>query len=501
MKRTKRAHKVLGPIIVMGIITFALMILSVILSLIGVESEEAIINGTNLEMSLVSIRSVLSLDGIKYLLSSCITNFRLMEALPLIIVSLISISIAEKSGLIKHMVQPLRKIATPVIIFLTLVLCMVLTFFGDYSFIIMLPLIGIVYKYIGKNPMLGIITSFIGITCSYGTGIIYNYNTYALGAMTELAATIEVDPTFTYDVLSCMYIMIVSTILLAFLGTAIINKYLAPKFRRIQVEEDELVISNKALWVTNGALMLILIAIVVMILPGGILLDNTKTTYIAKLMSDTAPFKGAFLFIVLLTIMICGAIYGKISGNIKHRLDYNVGLYKSFENCGYVFVLMFFASIMLGVLEYTNIGVVFGNILINWVSSLEFSGGLLIIVFFIFTILISILVPNTFTKWNMASPLIVPLFMRANIAPEFTQFIFSIADGIGKSISPFFIYFIVMLGFLQKYNDGDKKEITIVGTIKLILPTVLMLALVWLVIIVSWNIIGIPLGINTYATI
>ncbi len=500
MKRTKHAHKVLGPIIVMGIITFALMILSVILSLIGIESEEAIINGTNLEMSLVSIRSVLSLDGIKYILSSCITNFRLMEALPLIIVSLISISIAEKSGLIKHLVQPLRKIATPVIIFFTLVICMVLTFFGDYSFIIMLPLIGIVYKYIGKNPMLGIITSFIGITCSYGTGIIYNYNTYALGSMTELAAAIEVDPTFTYDVLSCMYIMIVSTILVAFLGTTIINKYLAPKFKRIQIEEDELAISNKALWFTNGALMVILIAIVLMILPGGILLDNTKTTYIAKLMSDTAPFKGAFLFIILLTVMICSAIYGKISGNIKHRLDYNVGLYKSFENCGYVFVLMFFASIMLGILEYTNIGIVFGNILINWVSTLEFSGGLLIIVFFIFTVLISILVPNTFTKWNMSSPLIVPLFMRANIAPEFTQFIFSVADGIGKSISPFFIYFIVMLGFLQKYNDGDKKEITIFGTIKVLLPTILLLALVWLVVIVSWNIIGIPLGINTYAT-
>ena len=218
-------------------------------------------------------------------------------------------------------------------------------------------------------------------------------------------------------------------------------------------------------------------------------------------MSDTSPFKDAFIFIVLLTMMICSGIYGFISGNIKNRLDYNVGLYKSFENCGYIFVLMFFASIMYGVLEYTNIGTVISAILINAVSSLEFSGNLLIIVFFIFTIIISVLVPNTYTKWNMTAPLIVPLFMRANIAPEFTQFIFSIADGVGKTLSPFFIYFIIMLGFLQKYNDGDKKEITIVGTIKLILPAVLMLALVWLVIIVSWNIIGIPLGINTYATI
>ena len=162
---------------------------------------------------------------------------------------------------------------------------------------------------------------------------------------------------------------------------------------------------------------------------------------------------------------------------------------------------MFFASIMYGVLEYTNIGIVLSAILINFISSLEFSGTLLIVFFFILVIVMSFFIPNTHTKWNMASPLIVPLFMRANIAPEFTQFIFSIADGVGKTLSPFFIYFIIMLGFLQKYNDGDKKDITILGTIKLILPTVLLLALVWLVVIVSWNIIGIPLGINTYATL
>ncbi|MBR1376976.1 MAG: AbgT family transporter [Bacilli bacterium] len=499
-RKTKRAPKILGPIIVMGIITLILMLLSFILSLVGFESEEAVINASNLEMSLITVNNIFSVEGIKYLLSSGVTNFRLIEPLALIIISLITTSIAERSGLIKHLVEPLKKLATPVIIFFTLVLCIIFTFFGDYSFVILLPLIGVVYKYLGRNPMLGIMTTFIGITCSYGTGIIYNYNTYLLGTVTELSATIEVDPTFSYDVLSCMYIMIVSTFVVAFLGTAIINKYLAPKFRRIQTEEDEIVISNKALWFTNLAILLILISIVIMILPGGILLDNSKTTYVAKLMSETSPFKDAFIIIMLASTMICSAIYGFVSGNIKHRLDYNIGLYKSFENCGYVFVLMFFASIMFGVLEWTNIGNVIAAILINAVSSLEFSGSLLIIVFFIFTILISILIPNTYTKWNMSAPLVVPLFMRANITPEFTQFIFSIADGIGKSISPFFIYFIIMLGFLQKYNDGDKKEITIFGTIKLILPTVLLLALVWLVLIVSWNIIGIPLGINTYAT-
>ena len=500
-KKTKRTAKVIGPIFVMGIIVVCLALASLILSWIGFEGEEAVINYSNLEMSLVSVNNIISLDGIKYILSSTLTNFRLIEPLALIIISLIAASIAEKSGLIKHLSQPLKNIKTPVITLFTLAICSVMTFFGDYAFIFILPLIGIVYKYIGRNPMLGIVTAFIGIICSYGTGIIYNYNTFFLGTITQLSASIEVDPNFTYDVLSCMYIMIVSTLIVVVLGTAIINKYLVPRFKKIQIEDDGLVISNKALWITNIASLFILASIVFMILPGGILLDNSKTTYIAKLLSDTAPFKDALIFIVLIGVMICGGIYGFISGNIKNRLDYNVGLYKSFENCGYIFVLMFFASVMYGVLSYTNIGTVIAAKLIGITSSLKFSGNLLIAVLFIFVIFMSILIPNTFTKWNMTAPLIVPLFMRANISPEFTQFIYSIADGIGKSISPFFIYFVIMLGLLQKYNDGDKKEITIFGTIKLILPSILLLALVWLVVIISWNIIGIPLGINTYATI
>ena len=102
-KRTKRAPKVLGPIIVMGIIVIGLMILSLILSLIGVESEEAVINFGHLEMSLVSIKNAFSIEGIKYILSNSVTNFRLLEPLALIIISLIATSIAERSGLIKHL--------------------------------------------------------------------------------------------------------------------------------------------------------------------------------------------------------------------------------------------------------------------------------------------------------------------------------------------------------------------------------------------------------------
>lgn len=499
-KKDHKESKVLGPIFVMGIITIVIMLLSLLLSLFGIEGQIADTTRNTLEMKMVQINNIFSLNGIKYIFSNSLSNFSLITPIAMLVISLITTSIAEVSGLIKHLSTPLKKLTTPVIIFLTLLISSLSTFLGEYSFALLLPLIGIIYKYTGRNPMLGILTTFIGITCSYGTGIIYNYDTYFLGTITQLSATIEVDPTFTYDVLSCCYIMIVSTFIFVFLGTGIITKYLVPRFKKVQIEEDELKISNKGLWLTNIIVLIMLVATLLMILPGGILLDNNQNSYIAKLMSPTSPFKEGITIILLITIMISSAVYGKVSGNIKNRIEYNVGLYKSFENIGYVFVLMFFSSIMIGILEYTNVGIVLTSFLIKLVSSTNLSGVILITLFFIVNIIISIFIPSAPTKWQITAPLIVPLFMRSNITPEFTQFIFSISDGIGKSISPFFIFFVIMLGFLQKYNDKNDKEITIFGTIEWTLPVVLLLALIWLVLIICWNIIGLPLGIDTYAT-
>lgn len=499
-KKVRKESKVLGPIFVMGIITIIVMLISFVLSLFGIEGQVVDTTKNTLEMKMVGINNIFSAEGIKFLFSSNIANFNLLTPIAVLVISLISTSIAETSGLIKHISLPLKKLSTPVLIFITLLVSSILTFLGEYSFAILLPVIGIIFKYTGRNPMLGIITAFIGITCSYGTGMIYNYDTYFLGTITELSATMEVDPSFTYDVLSCCYIMIVSTFIIVFLGTGIINKYLAPKFKKVVQEEDELKLSNKALWITNAIVGVVLLLTIIMILPGGILLDNEQTKYIAKLMSPTAPFREGIMIIILLTIMITSAVYGKISGNIQNRIEYNVGLYKTFQNVGYVFVLMFFASIMISILNWTNVGVIISSFIIRLVSQTNVSGTILIALFFISNILISIFIPSSTTKWNMMAPLIVPLFMRSNITPEFTQFIFSISDGIGKAISPFFIFFVVMLGFLQKYNDNNDKEITIFGTIQLMLPSILLLAIIWLVLIICWNIIGLPLGIDTFAT-
>ena len=91
--------------------------------------------------------------------------------------------------------------------------------------------------------------------------------------------------------------------------------------------------------------------------------------------------------------------------------------------------------------------------------------------------------------------------MRSNITPDFTQFIFQIADSVGKCLTPVFAYFIIMIGFMEKYIDENEKSVTIVGTMRMTLPIVLIIGLLWIAIIALWYISGMPIGINGYSTL
>jgi aminobenzoyl-glutamate transport protein len=193
-------------------------------------------------------------------------------------------------------------------------------------------------------------------------------------------------------------------------------------------------------------------------------------------------------------------VYGYLNG-IKSSDVYTKGISKTFDGLGYLFILMFFAAQLQGLIEWTNVGTVLGSRMIDFMSNLQLSGSFLIIIFFVIIVIMSILIPSTSAKWVLASPVVVPLFMRSNITPDFTQYIFQIADSVGKGLTPVFAYFIVMIGFMQKYVSDEEKSINVVDTLKMTLPITLIIGLVWIAILVLWFISGLPIGINGFSTL
>ena len=73
------------------------------------------------------------------------------------------------------------------------------------------------------------------------------------------------------------------------------------------------------------------------------------------------------------------------------------------------------------------------------------------------------------------------------------------ADSVGKLFSPIYVYLLVAIGFMYKYDKDSNRSI--INTMKKIMPSILILSLTWLVIIVGWYLLGIPIGINTNITL
>ena len=123
----------------------------------------------------------------------------------------------------------------------------------------------------------------------------------------------------------------------------------------------------------------------------------------------------------------------------------------------------------------------------------------LILTFIIVVIILTLIVPSLIDKWVLMSPIIVPLFMRANITPEFCQYLYVISNTAGRAITPFFIYFMIMIGFINKYDEEN--VVTVGSVIKTIIPTILCTVGIMILFVLMWYISGLPVGIGGYPTL
>lgn len=498
MKQNRRKVS-LGPITIMLLISAILAVASLILSKIGFQSYMT--DPDTFETVVIAVRNIFSREGIQFIFGESITNFRALEPLAVLVVSLISVTILEESGLFHSLTMGFQGTKPWLVTFITLFISIVASAIGDYSYAILFPLAAILYKYLNRDPKLGIMTVFIGVTMGYGAGILYSYQDVVLGNMAEVAS-LDVLNTYSFGSWSMIFMEIAATFVLSILGTYLIEKKLSKKIRRI--EEKERIYSPKALKITLAIFAVVMLIVFYAIIPGlpfsGWLLDANQPTYMEKLFSEYSPFRQGILVILLSITLICGYVYGKISRNIKSSKEYNQAISLTFQNTGFIFAGLFFFSIMFNILEWTNIGDVLSLKLINLLSGNQMNGVFLICLVFLVSILITIINPTTTHNWLLASPIVVPLMIRANISPSFSLMVFKAADSIGKCFTPFYVFFIVMIGFLYKYDTQDE-DIQFFGTMKKIMPVVLWLTLAWFVIIIGWNLLGIQIGIGASSTL
>lgn len=513
MKINKIKTKVaMHPIMTIIFLIGVTIILSGILSALGLQATSKRISATSLEYNtyIAEVASLFSLSGLKYIFTSTINNFVSFAPLCNLIIVLIGIGVMKKSGFLDKVFTLLTKSTKKNIVTFVLVLISTMVgIIGDISFVIMLPLAAILFEVGKRNPTIGLIASFAGLTCGYGLNVIFTSVDSSLLSLTTLAANV-VDSNYAIKTLSFVFIMLVAIILLAILITQITEKYLVYKLDKYEIPEttieDDLIDKKekKGLAFAFLAFMVYFLIFLYNIIPGlpfsGKLLDQSQVFYIDKLFSYNSFFSKGFIFVITLGMVIMGLFYGIGARTIKNQKELCEALGHSLDGIGQTIVLIFFVSVLINVVKYTNIGTVIVTLLSNLINLTSFTGIPLIILLFIICAIAPILLPSSLLRWQIISGVAIPAFMEAGISPEFAQVIFRFGESVTIGLTPLFAYFIIYLALLEKYNQKEQ-PISLLKAIKLQLPYACLTFILLLTILIAWYIVGLPIGIGAYPTL
>ena len=229
----------------------------------------------------------------------------------------------------------------------------------------------------------------------------------------------------------------------------------------------------------------------------GLLLDYAEKTFYGRVFSGNSYVIQGLSFMISMTLIICGWIYGRIAKTLKTKNDFSTYLYDSLNNIGSILVLFFFAAELIALFRKTNLGTLFTIKIIEIMNNLNFTGFPLILLFFILVALVNLFQTSAVLKWSVLSPSIIPMFMKANISPEFAQLIFRAGDSVTNIVSPFFPYFVVLIGMLQIYNKQEE-AIGVRYTYKLLIPYLIGVFIFWVVLLLCWYILNVPIGPGVY---
>jgi len=512
MKRINRKEKQgLHPLMSYFLMIIGIIVISGFLGILDLQSTYYEINEVtfNTIPNTAVVKSLFNLSGLKYIFTNTVSNFANFTVLSNLIILLMGISVMDKSGFLQTTITlTTKRLKKKVVTFIFVLLCILSSIFGDLSYLIFIPLGALLFYYGKRNPMIGIISSFAALACGNALNVFFTSSDSILLSYTNIAAK-TINSGYYAESLSFLLIMFIAVLLVTYIITFVTENIIVKKipkyeFTEIELEEDIVTKDEKKgmIYAGIGALVYLLFFIY-NIIPGlplsGSLLDNSQVAYIDKLFSVNSFFSNGFVFVVTILFILLGLLYGIGVKSIKNHKDFCNDLSHSLDGIGNMLVMIFLSSMFISIFKQTNIGNIIVSFIGNIIGNSGFNGLPLIILVFVGVAVSTIFVPSSSLRWYMLSSTVVPVMMKSEITPVFTQTIFRFAESTTMNLTPLLVYFIVYISFLEKYNQSDKK-IKIIDAIEYQVPYSIIIGLTLLIILVIWYIIGMPLGINSFPT-
>ena len=485
------------PVTLFAIFALAVVVISAICAAMGVSATGNLVSGGELKETTVTAVSLLTKDGLQYMFTSAVNNFTTYAPLGMVLVAMLGVGVAEKSGMIdtllKNVVKSTPKaLLTPMIVFLGVMSNIA----SDAGYVILIPLGAMMFHACGRHPIAGLAAAFAGVSGGFSANLLVGTLDPLLAGITQAAVDI-IDPSYSVQVMGNYIFMCASTFLITILGTIITDKIVEPRLGKyedtLEGEHDASLttvtdVQKKGL--RNAGIAAI--AFVAIIVAACIPADSFFRNEAGELLGNT-PLVNSLIVLIALLFFIPAVAYGKTVGTFKNDKDIAGAMSASMADMGSFLALAFVSSQFINYFSYTKLGTIIALSGASFLKSINIGLIPLMVIFVLFSAFMNLFMGSASAKWNILAPVFVPMFMLLGYSPELCQLAYRVGDSCTNIITPLMTYYAVIIIFAQKY---DKKAG--IGTITAtMLPYSVCFLIAWTVMLIIWLSVGLPIGLNT----
>ena len=446
------------------------------------------------------IRVVNQLTGtaLASFMSGMVSTFTGFAPLGVVLVALLGVGVAERTGFINAGLKLMlgftpKALLTPMLIFVAIVSHTA----ADAGYVLVIPLGGVIFYAAGRHPLAGIAAAFAGVSGGFSANFVPSAIDPLLQGFTQAGGQL-VNPDLQVNPLCNWFFTAASGILVIVVGWYLTDRVVEPRLQAgeaIDGDPDEMPkmeelspADRKGLYAGLGAMLVGLVALYLVAIPESSPLRAPD----GRLDAFTAPLMQSIVPLIFLLFLVPGVIHGYVSGSVKNHRDIVDGMSKAMSTMGYYLVMAFFAAQFIAVFRDSNVGILVAIKGANFLRALDLPGQATIIGIIILSAIVNLLVGSASAKWAILSPIFVPMLMQLGLSPELTQAAYRVGDSTTNIITPLMPYFPLVVVFCQRYVKG-----TGIGTVvSIMLPYSVALFITWTLFLVTYWMLGIPLGLQ-----
>jgi aminobenzoyl-glutamate transport protein len=489
-------NRVPHPVIIFVILIGIVIVLSHVFYMLGLSVSYQVINPEThaVEDATTVARSLLTVDGIRFMFTGVVQNFMNFNAVGVIIVAMVGVGVAEEAGLVKALIRKLV-VVTPghALTYALVFVGIVSSIAADAGYLVLIPLAAAAFVSVGRHPLAGLAAAFAAVAAAFLVNILI---VPVDGILTEITndAIHLVNPTISIDLAANVWFSIASVAMLTVVIALITEKIVEPRLGEYSgdytLAGDGVLSADeyRGLRFALFGLLGVFAFIALLTLPPGAPLRNPETGAII----GSSPFMNSLIVSIALLFLTCGICYGIGARTMTGTVDVVNAMTKAIASLSGLILLLLVISQFLAYFNYSNMATLAAVSLADVLEHANLDALWLLIGFVIVVFLLDLVITGAIPKWAIFAPVFVPLLMRLNVEPEAVLAAYRVGDSPMNAITPLNAYFAMIVTFAQRYE----KDAGVGTVIALMLPYILVLCVLWTLLLVVWYLLGLPWGLG-----